>query len=558
MIDYRFRTIVVLLIACLNFKFLAGQTFSWAKQFGVGASETNGSTKFFDANGNIISSISFTGVMDIDPGPNVYNLNSANGSIVILKLSPNGSFISAIQHNLPNGYFFVNEAGEFMITGKFSGTIDLDPGPGSYPVTSVGYDDIYISKLSALGNFIWGHRIGGPGVDNPGGIISNNQGNIFIHGKFGYIGTFDLSTEVDFDPDPVDEYILNSDGTNNNGFILSLDANGNFNWAQKQTLIALKDVDSFGNLYIWGAIDETPAENTTYISKIDNDGKKIWSKYISNTSLQVGALSTSNAGEILVSGGFSGSIFIGPYNISATTLQDPFYAKLNANGDVVFARSIKTNGFVFDIQFDNYDNIYFTGRFTSNGNIDFDPGPGVVTLNCKGNWAAFIQKLSNSGNIIWVKQIGGEAKSQTYGTSIAIVDNGDVYTSLKFKGTIDFDPGAGKSILKSIGTWDFVLHKLAQTNSGAKEMPVTKQTKSNSLNIFPNPNNGNFYIEVPVVGEKGRLELFDNKGVVIYSKTFDGTITQKIPVHIRVAARGYYILKVTGSLYNYTGSIQLY
>lgn len=549
--------IALFILVCIATVNLNAQTFSWAKQFGTAGTETTGNANSVDANGNIVSWIGFTGIMDFDPGPNVFNLNSANGPSVLLKLSPTGAFLSAIQYNLPAGYVFINDAGEFLITNKFSGTIDLDPGPGTHSITSEGYNDIYVSKLDPTGNLIWGSRIGGPGSDLPNGIICNQQGDIFIYGNFGYVGTTGLSTEVDFDPDPVDEFILNSSGSNNNGFILSLDANGDFRWAQKQNA-QIRDIDNYSNLYLWGPVDETPIDNnSTYISKIGSDGKKIWSRYISNTVLQIGAISANDAGEVLISGGFSGSVFVGAYNISASTVQDPFYTKLNANGDVVFARSMKTNGFVYDIQFDSYGNIYFTGRFTSSGNIDFDPGPGIVTLNCKGNWAAFIEKLNNAGSLIWVKQIGGEAKSQIYGTKIAIANNGDVYTSLRFKGTLDFDPGAGKALLTSKGTWDFVLHKLIQPNSGARELPLTKQPTPNNILVYPNPTKGHFYLDVPVVGEKGKLDLFDNNGVLIYSKQFNGIYPQKLHVNISTKAKGSYLIKISGDIYSYSGQVQV-
>ena len=53
-------------------------------------------------------------------------------------------------------------AGNSYTTGQFEGTVDFDPGPGVFNLTSPGSGgetDIYISKLDAAGNFLWAKQI---------------------------------------------------------------------------------------------------------------------------------------------------------------------------------------------------------------------------------------------------------------------------------------------------------------------------------------------------------------------------------------------------------------
>ncbi len=46
-------------------------------------------------------------------------------------------------------------SGNVYTTGSFLGTVDFNPGPGIFNLTSTGIDGIFISKLDASGNFVW-------------------------------------------------------------------------------------------------------------------------------------------------------------------------------------------------------------------------------------------------------------------------------------------------------------------------------------------------------------------------------------------------------------------
>ena len=98
---------------------------------------------------------------------------------------------------------------------------------------------------------------------------------------------------------------------------------------------------------------------------------------------------------------------------------------------------------------DALGNVLTTGIFS--GTVDFDPGTGTLNLTSNGY---FVQKLDPNGNLIWAKSMWGSGSSIT-------TDAGDnVYTTGKFGGVGDFDPGPDTLNLTSAGLSDIFIQKL--------------------------------------------------------------------------------------------------
>ena len=116
----------------------------------------------------------------------------------------------------------VDATGNVFTTGYFFSTSDFDPGTGTFNLTSLGLDDIFVSKLDALGNFVWTKQWGGTSAENSYSIAVDASGNVLTTGSF-------QSSTVDFDPGP-GTFNLTSTG-NRDIFVSKLDASGNFVWA---------------------------------------------------------------------------------------------------------------------------------------------------------------------------------------------------------------------------------------------------------------------------------------------------------------------------------------
>jgi hypothetical protein len=238
--------------------------FVWADRFDIPGTYlfTGAPVIAVDASGNLYGTGLFSGTMDFDPGPGVYNLTPAgNVGTFLVKLSTSGAFVWAQQYSAAwpagigkgidvdaqgniytaagarvsklsnNGTIIwsrdlfgeevkADASGNVYLAGLLSGTMDLDPGPGTYTLTSNGNMDVQVVKLDANGNFLWGKGFGGADRDRCLDIALDNTSSVYLTGDF-------MNT-VDFDPGPD---TCNSTAFGMDAYIVRLDANGNFGGA---------------------------------------------------------------------------------------------------------------------------------------------------------------------------------------------------------------------------------------------------------------------------------------------------------------------------------------
>ena len=73
--------------------------------------------------------------------------------------------------------------------------------------------------------------------------------------------------------------------------------------------------------------------------------------------------------------------------------------------------------------------------------VDFDPGVGVTSLTSNGNRDCYIEKIDTSGNLLWVKSIGGLGADHF--TDMVMDSDENIYLFGAFAFTVDFNPGVG-------------------------------------------------------------------------------------------------------------------
>jgi len=398
------------------------------------------------------------------------------------------------------GYSIASDAsGNVYTTGYYSGTVDFDPGPGVFTLTSAGAtDDIFVCKLNATGNLVWAKSIGGTGNDLGLSIAVDGAGNVYTTGQFQGV--------VDFDPG-ISVVTFTSAG-NYDIFVCKLDVSGNYVWAKcvggtgidYSMGIAL---DVTGNVYTTGSfpatVDFDPGAGVfnlvstgfddIFVSKLDPSGNFVWAVTMGGAGGNDRGLSIAlnGNGDIHTTGQFQYTSDFDP-GVSTYTISivggggtDAFISKLNSSGNFVWATSVggPNQDLGTSIKVDANSNVYTTGSFM--GGADFDPGAGVYTLTCAGFTDVFISKLNSAGNLVWAKSMGGTITDNAL--SIAIDGSFNVYTTGHFNSTSDFDPGPGVFNLTPGGNQDIFVSKLdASGNFGwAVRMGSSNDDRGNSI-----------------------------------------------------------------------------
>lgn len=525
---------LMLIVFGLKYSSIAQPNFVWANQLG-GTGSDIGYSIASDPWGNVYTTGYYSGTVDFDPGPGVFTLTSAGATndIFIYKLTAIGNLVWAKSIGSTGDdlglSISVDAAGNVYTTGQFQGIVDFDPGVGIVSFTSSGNYDIFVSKLDVSGNFVWTKCVGGTGIDYSMGVALDVSGNVYTTGSF--------PATVDFDPG-AGVFNLVSTGFDDI-FVSKLDASGNFAWAitmggaggnDRGLSIAL---DGSGNIHttgqFQGACDFDPSISVytiqasgqggtdAFISKLNATGNFVWATSIGGPNQDIGtSIKVDANSNVYTTGSFMGGADFDPgagvYTLTCAGFTDVFISKLNVSGNLVWAKSI--GGTITDnalsIAIDGSGNVYTTGHF--NSTADFDPGPGVFNLTPGGNQDVFVSKLDVLGNFAWAVRMG--SSSDDRGHSITVNSSGNILTTGYFNSTVDFDVGPAVFNLTSAGGNDVFIQAINQSPTNVESALLD----NNLFNVFPNPNNGTFKIQIDNDSKNSELILINSIGQKVYEQ----------------------------------------
>ncbi|MEO7993189.1 MAG: hypothetical protein ABI743_02225 [bacterium] len=359
-----------------------------------------------------------------------------------------------------------DSAGNLYAAGTFQGTADFDPGVAVVSRTSLGFDDVFVSKFNSAGIFQWVATAGSAGEwDQPFCVTPDSSGNVFVSGRFGFT--------VDFDPGAGVVNKTTTGGYDN--FLWKLDPSGNLAWVDTWGSASTDWVfdhalDAAGNVHLVGRADGVAdydpgvgvvllvgggGSDSFYVKLNGSTGAYMSAFVIGNSVSDVLlgiALDESNG--MLLSGVFNLTMDFDPtagVNTRSTTFSAPYILKLDATSQAFqwvaplqvasFAGGQSYQGLVADPQ----GNSYFASTYYSGGTNDFDAGAGTANIPPVGGGDAFLVKYNSAGQFQWVSTLGGTNTDN--GTDVAL-DGDTVYLMGTMVGSnIDADPGPGTYLI---------------------------------------------------------------------------------------------------------------
>ncbi len=319
----------------------------WTLTWG-GSGYDMGEDVMVDRNGNVYVTGSWSKTVDFDPGPGVderdfiWNLDG-----YLSKFDPDGNHIwtatwggCGYQRGLS---VVADTAGDLYITGSFSRFTDFDPGPDIAGFDSIGFVDVFLTKLSTDGDLIWTRTWGGTSYDTGYDVAMDGSGNIYV------VGEYDLT--VDFDPGPT--VAVHTADSNFDVFLSKFNPDGDFQW-----------------VLTWGGTSRDHAEG----------------------------VATDEMNNIYVAGTFFDAVDFDPstgsdvhYGVDADT---GFLSKFDSSGNFQWAQT--WDALAYDVATDYRNNAYVVGRYSATA--DLNPGPVFVPRVANGYNDAYISRFPTDGD----------------------------------------------------------------------------------------------------------------------------------------------------------------
>lgn len=209
-------------------------------------------------------------------------------------------------------------------------------------------------------------------------------------------------------------------------------------------------VDKDGNLYTTGKYSSTgdfdPGvgvfnlntnvwNHQIFVQKLTPDGDLIWAKGFGGSGYDQGEkIRTDLDGNVYVTGWFENTVDFDGLIKTANGSRDIFLMKLSSSGTVLWVETFGGVDYDYasDLVIDDAMNIYLTGGFRQSATF------GSQTVTSNGESDAFVLKMDQSRNLIWLRTFGKSEADISF--AIDVDQKGNVYTAGAFTGTVDFDP----------------------------------------------------------------------------------------------------------------------
>jgi hypothetical protein len=346
----------------------------------------------------------------------------------------------------------VDASGNIFAVGSFEGTVDFGGGP----LLSAGWFDIFVVKFDPNGNHLWSQRFGDGSSQGARSAAIDGSGNVTVTGVFW--GT------ADFGGGP-----LTAAG-NGDVFLAKFDPTGNHIWSKRfgdpgTQEIARMATDLPGNVLVTGGFQGTidfgggplvsAGDDDVFLAKFSPNGNHVWSRRFGGPEAQHGfCVAADISGNVFVAGSARGEVdFGGGVLVSEYDETDIVLAKFDPNANHLWSKLFGA-GSGLAVATDGDENVILTGRFTRA--VDF--GGGALWSE-GGGVDVFVAALDSNGNHCWSRGFGDWYGQ--YGYGVAVSSDNDIVVTGGFEGAVDF----GGDVLTSAGHDDIFIAQFNATGN---------------------------------------------------------------------------------------------
>lgn len=323
--------------------------------------------------------------------------------------------------------------GNSYVTGHYFGNITL----GDSVYTTMGNQDAYIAKLDAEGEVLWALAFGGGGADEGKAVATDADGNCYATGFIGSVG-------IVIQGQPI---------TSLGGYdvyVMKFSPEGSLLWARTfgsgtNDKGAAISVDAEGYVHVAGSfaatmiVDESILVSTAsfdaFSCKMDALGNVLWARSISGPNLvEARGIAIDLSGNTYVSGDFlGGEVSAGPFTEGGPGSYDIFLVKYDPDGEVLDLQAFGTEGADSGMALttDLGGNLFMGGYFEGNFQI------GNLSVSSNGNRDMMVVKFDESGTALWAQTVGASGNDIT--NALATDIEGNCYFTGVFYQTVTLD-----------------------------------------------------------------------------------------------------------------------
>ncbi len=365
----------------------------------------------------------------------------------------------------------VDSRDRIFTVGYFEGTVDFDPGPDEFSISSNGSDDAFLNVFKPDGEFITALTWGSVQHESALTLAIDDEDSIYIAGCF--------YGPCDFDPGP-GEYILVPE-SKSDAYLLKLDSKLEFVWAvswggdswEHAWCLALDDsLNVYVAGYFCSTVDFDPGPDVVeytsngdwdcYVSKFDSSGDFIWANTWGSSLLDVACyIITEKDDRVFIVGTFKDIVDFAPGGDvdehRSNGEDDVFLTVYKQDGRYISTQTWGGEGYDTGrcLDQDNDGYIYVGGNFSQT--VDFNPGSGVDEHTSIAATDIFVSYFNSDMKYETVIIMGGTSSDNI--VDMFVDNQRNLYITGPFWGNIDFDPSGGTEMYTSSGLCDSYIAK---------------------------------------------------------------------------------------------------